>query len=90
MAPLAKYAREYVLTVVEVHEVGKVMHLYPANRSLLLHRFLELLKLDGLFFQHRVTIHADAGRWDSCVSARARGIMAVKARNLVIARMYFV
>jgi len=48
MTALAQHAGEDVLTVVEIHEVRKVVNLYPANGRMLLYRFLELFDLDRL------------------------------------------
>ena len=47
---LAGDAGNYMLAVIEVHEVRKIMYLDPRDRALLLHSFLEFLELDSLLF----------------------------------------
>lgn len=51
VASLASDAGEHVLAVIEVHEIGKIMDLDPADGTLLLHCLFELLDFDGLFFE---------------------------------------
>src|SRR5262249_15289859 len=51
MASLARDAGKHMLAVVEIHEIGKVMNLNPADRAPLLHSFFQLFNFDGLFFK---------------------------------------
>src|SRR5260370_15846490 len=61
--------REHVLAVVEVNEVGKVVHLHPSDGPVHLNGFFQLLDLDRLFFDERMTIHADARRRNAGLTA---------------------
>jgi len=90
VALLARNSREDVLAVVEVHEVGKVMDLDPADGPPELHGFLQLLDFNRLFFYNAVAVHAHAFRRDSSMAAGARSIVTIKTRNLVIACMNLV
>src|SRR4029079_852289 len=85
VATLTGDARDDVLAVIEVDEVGKVVDLGPHDRALLLKRFLEPLDLGRLFLDQRVAVHADAGGRDAGVPAGARAGMTVEAGDLVVA-----
>src|SRR4029079_7862188 len=85
VATLTGDARDDVLAVIEVDEVGKVVDLGPHDRALLLKRFLEPLDLGRLFLDQRVAVHADAGVRYAGVLAGARAGMTVEAGDLVVA-----
>src|SRR5580765_573717 len=89
MAALAGHSGNHVLAVIEVHKVRQVMHLDPADRPILLHSLFHLFNFDGLLFQNRVAIHADACRRNTCVTARTRRVMAIETRDFVVSRMHF-
>ena len=77
MTPLAFEAREHVLAVVEVHEVGKLVHADPGNRTALENRLFELFNLNRLCLQNAVTIHTHTLSRYACVSAFPRAKVAV-------------
>jgi len=66
------------------------MHLHPADRPLLLYGLLEFFNLDRLLFQDGMAVHADAGWRNTGVPAGPRRIVAVEARNFVIAGVHLV
>jgi len=82
---LAGDAGQYMLAVIEIHEIGKIMDLDPRDGAVLLHSFFEFLDFDCLLFEQAMTVHADAGGRDSSVPARSRGIVAIQAGNLIVA-----
>src|SRR5437016_7541920 len=90
VACLARHSRLNVLAVIEVHKVGQVVDLDPANRALLLDRFFQLLDFRGLLFHDIVAIHTDVGRRNACVAAGARRIVAIETRDLVVSGMKLV
>src|SRR5262249_23695576 len=87
VAALASDARDDVLAVVEVDEVGQVVDLGPDDGPSLLHGLLHALDLGGLFLHQRVAVHADAGRRDPGVAAGARPRVAIETGDLVVAGM---
>ena len=84
---LARYARQHMLAVIEVHEVGKVVNLHPTDRPLELHGLLELLDLGSLFFEQVVAVHADTGGRNSGMTARSRRVVAIETGNFVVPSM---
>ena len=85
MALLASNPRKHVLAVIEINKIGKVMDLHPAYRPLLLDRFFEFFDLYRLLLHDAVAVHADACRRNARMAAGARRVMAIEARDLVVA-----
>ena len=75
-------AAQHVLAVVEVHEIGKRVHLGPRNRAPLLHGLFQPLDVACPLLQERVAVHADVERRNAGVAAPRGGKMAIHTRNL--------
>src|SRR3989338_3371106 len=78
-----------MLTVIEVNEIGEIMHLDPLNRLVVCNSLLDLLDLGRIPLHPRMAIHADVGRWNPGMSPLLSSKMAVETRNLVITGMKF-
>ena len=87
MATLAGNTGNHVLAMIEINKIRKVMDLHPADGTLQLDRFLELLDLDRLLLHDAVAVHADVRRGNACMTAGSRCGMAIEAWDFVVSRM---
>src|SRR5262245_23249582 len=79
VTPLTRHRCAHVAAVIEMHEVGEVVHLHPRDWALLQHRLAQFLDLCGLPAEKSMAIHADAGRGNAGMRTARSRVMAVEA-----------
>ena len=84
---LAGDLRQQMPAVIEVDEIRKVVHLDPADRPLLQHRFAEFLQLSRLPGEQRVTVHADVGGRNPGMPALSCAGVAIEAGHFRLPRV---
>src|SRR5262245_47663577 len=88
--PVTRLTRNRGLDVplmIEMDEVGQVVHLHPPDSPPLQYGLTQLLNLRRLRRQQAVAVHTHACRRNSGMLAPCRGVMAIQAGNPRLPRM---